>query len=277
MAGIRISGQKRLVIVDDEPNICRALQRLLRHDGYDILATTDVDEALDRVKSTPIDVVISDQRMPSCKGTEFLATVQSVRPETVRIILSGYSDLPEVAAAMSAGAINKFLTKPWDDGLLRADVREAFARAHSVKELTRDAFSDPDTGMPTIEVLKSVFDELRDEAVVRGTVICVFYLAMWQLENVRSAYGQEAAARLLRSAGEKLRATLGAGNQLVRYGDGFVLLVDALEPDDRLSVVTERLSQIEAEKVEVNADLSIRPVFGIGCSYDFQNQEAVRR
>ena len=71
-------------------------------------------------------MIVSDQRMPKMTGVEFLREVKRRYPDTVRIVLSGYTDLQSVTAAINEGAIYKFLTKPWDDELLRADVREAF-------------------------------------------------------------------------------------------------------------------------------------------------------
>jgi hypothetical protein len=70
---------------------------------------------------------VSDQRMPGMTGVEFLRTVRQSYPDTVRIVLSGFTELQTVTDAVNAGAIYKFLTKPWDDGQLRAHVQEAFS------------------------------------------------------------------------------------------------------------------------------------------------------
>ncbi|MDX1587633.1 MAG: EAL domain-containing protein [Oleiphilaceae bacterium] len=122
-------GQKaprNLLILDDESNILRSLQRLLRRDGYRILATTSAAEAFRILAAENVQVVLSDQRMPEMTGTEFFSRVKLLHPGTVRIILSGYTDLDSVTDAINRGAIYKFLTKPWDDDQLRQEVREAF-------------------------------------------------------------------------------------------------------------------------------------------------------
>ncbi|TVP54618.1 MAG: EAL domain-containing protein [Halomonadaceae bacterium] len=123
------SGQepsRTLLILDDEANILRSLQRLLRRDGYQILATTSASEAFKLLSSHRVQVVLSDQRMPEMNGTEFFSRVKQLHPGTVRIILSGYTDLDSVTDAINRGAIYKFLTKPWDDDQIREEVKQAF-------------------------------------------------------------------------------------------------------------------------------------------------------
>jgi diguanylate cyclase (GGDEF)-like protein len=117
---------RTLLLVDDEPHICAALARMLRPDGYRILTANSGLEGLDLLSVNSVQVIISDQRMPGMSGTEFLNTVRQLYPETLRIILSGYTDLAVVTESVNRGAVFKFLTKPWDDDLLREQVRDAF-------------------------------------------------------------------------------------------------------------------------------------------------------
>ena len=121
-------GERTLLLVDNEPGVLSALIRLLRRDGYRILAASTGREALELLSVNAVQVVISDQRMPGMSGTEFLNIVRQLHPDTVRIILSGYTELEAVTDAVNRGAVFKFLTKPWDDDLLRAQVRDAFRR-----------------------------------------------------------------------------------------------------------------------------------------------------
>lgn len=115
-----------LLLVDDEENILAALQRMLRREPYAVLTATSGAEGLALLAAHQVDVVISDQRMPGMTGTDFLRRVKEAYPETVRIVLSGYTELKSVTDAINEGAIYKFLTKPWDDDHLRANVTEAF-------------------------------------------------------------------------------------------------------------------------------------------------------
>lgn len=118
--------QQTLLLLDDEPNILKALTRTLRGDGYRIVSTTSVSEAFELLAEHEVQVIISDQRMPEMSGTDFLSKVKAIHPNTVRIVLSGYTDLKSVTAAINEGAIYKFLTKPWEDGHIREHVRQAF-------------------------------------------------------------------------------------------------------------------------------------------------------
>lgn len=117
---------RTLLLVDDEENILRALVRLLRRDGYRVLTATSAAAAFDALAMHEIQVVLSDQRMPEMSGTEFLRQVKGMYPATVRMVLSGFTDLASVTDAINRGSIYKFLTKPWEDDDLREQVRQAF-------------------------------------------------------------------------------------------------------------------------------------------------------
>ncbi|MEN3111134.1 response regulator [Uliginosibacterium paludis] len=117
--------QNTLLLVDDEENILSSLRRLLRKDGYRILSATSGEAGLAILDEEKVDVIISDQRMPHMIGTTFLRKARDRSPHSVRMILSGYTDLDSVTDAINEGAVYKFLTKPWDDEMLRIAVREA--------------------------------------------------------------------------------------------------------------------------------------------------------
>jgi diguanylate cyclase (GGDEF)-like protein len=118
--------QPTLLLVDDEPSILSSLRRLLRNEGYRILTASSGTEGLQVLAEHAVDVIVSDQRMPGMTGVEFLRTVRQLYPDTVRIVLSGFTELQTVTDAVNAGAIYKFLTKPWDDEQLRGHIQEAF-------------------------------------------------------------------------------------------------------------------------------------------------------
>lgn len=120
--------ERTLLLLDDEENIRRALTRLLRRDGYRILDAGNAQDAFELLATNRVQVILSDQRMPGMSGTEFLSQVKEMYPATVRMVLSGFTDLSSVTEAINRGAIYKFLTKPWDDEALRAQVLEAFRR-----------------------------------------------------------------------------------------------------------------------------------------------------
>lgn len=126
------TAEDTLLLVDDEPNILSALKRLLRRENYRVLTAPSPAAAFDLLARHPVQVVVSDQRMPEMPGTEFLARVKRLYPHTVRIVLSGYTDLASLTEAINRGAIYRYLLKPWNDDDLRAHLREAFRVAHGM-------------------------------------------------------------------------------------------------------------------------------------------------
>lgn len=118
--------ERALLLLDDEENVLRSLVRLFRRDGYKILTANSVAEAFDLLASNHVQVILSDQRMPDMSGTEFLTRVRDLYPDTVRMVLSGYTDLATITEAINLGAIYRFLTKPWNDDELREHIRDAF-------------------------------------------------------------------------------------------------------------------------------------------------------
>jgi response regulator RpfG family c-di-GMP phosphodiesterase len=135
---IKLSKTPRtILLVDDEINITNALKRALRSDGYTILVANSGEEGLALLAKHEVGVIISDQRMPHMTGVEFLRKVKLLYPKTLRIVLSGYTELESITDAINEGAIYKFLTKPWDDDLLRNNIREAFQYYEMERENSR--------------------------------------------------------------------------------------------------------------------------------------------
>ncbi|MDH5822737.1 EAL domain-containing protein [Luteimonas sp. RD2P54] len=137
---------RTLLLVDDEENVLRSLVRLFRRDGYRILAAGNVRDAFGLLATNDVQVILSDQRMSEMDGTEFLGRVKMLYPDTIRLVLSGYTDLATVTDAINRGAIYRFLTKPWDDRELREHIRQAFATYGSQR--ARDGALSPAAGGP---------------------------------------------------------------------------------------------------------------------------------
>jgi diguanylate cyclase (GGDEF)-like protein/PAS domain S-box-containing protein len=126
--------KRTLLIVDDDQNIVSALKRLLRKDGYHIVTADSGQQGLQKLAENEVDVIISDQRMPGMTGVEFLRRTKELYPETIRMVLSGFTELQSATDAINEGAIYKFLTKPWEDEQLRTHIQEAFLQ----KEMSDD-------------------------------------------------------------------------------------------------------------------------------------------
>ncbi|WP_310385690.1 response regulator [Roseateles sp.] len=107
----------RILLVDDEPHILRALQRLLRLGLPDVALETFTDPAaaLQCAHELDFSLVISDYRMPQMSGVEFLKHLRQLQPDCARIVLSGYADLNGLMAAINEAGIMRFISKPWND------------------------------------------------------------------------------------------------------------------------------------------------------------------
>ncbi len=165
----RDDGRRTLLLVDDEDNILSALRRLLRRDGYEILTARNGEEALRRLAEHPVDVILSDQRMPGMTGVELLHRAAALYPDTVRMTLSGFTDLQSIIDAVNEGAIYKFLTKPWDDDRLRAHVAEAFRRKGMADENRRLSTEVETTNALMAHVnsqLSAALDRQREQALL---------------------------------------------------------------------------------------------------------------
>jgi DNA-binding NtrC family response regulator len=122
----------RILLVDDEPRIVSALQRLLRHAlrdasgrPYRVEGFNDATAALARAGEVAFALAISDYRMPEMNGIEFLRALRALQPDCGRIILSGYADLNAVIAAINDAGISRFVSKPWTDFDLLSAVQQA--------------------------------------------------------------------------------------------------------------------------------------------------------
>ncbi len=105
-----------LLIIDDEERILTALKSLFRH-RYHVFTTTDGNKALDFIRRYQMHVIISDQRMPVMLGAELLRRSREISPRSVRILLTGYSDLAAIVGSINDGEVYRFISKPWDDSL----------------------------------------------------------------------------------------------------------------------------------------------------------------
>ena len=117
-----------LLLVDDEPDILDFLERALRR-RYQVTRFSDPAAALAAVKIRSFDVLITDQKMPGVSGLELLAAVADLQPDTVRVLISGFTDVPEIAQALAVARIHNFVLKPVDSEQLVEAIATATRRA----------------------------------------------------------------------------------------------------------------------------------------------------
>lgn len=111
-----------LLLVDDESRILSALRRTLRREGYAILTAESAGEALRLLEEKPVDLVLSDQKMPGTSGLELLRAVAARHPRVARLLITGWPEEVPAEERRALG-IRALLPKPWDDAELKATLR----------------------------------------------------------------------------------------------------------------------------------------------------------
>ena len=130
--------KQKILVVDDEPDNLDLLYRTFRRD-FQVLKADSGISALDVLATEgEVAVIISDQRMPEMKGTEFLSKTLPQFPDTVRIILTGFTDIEDLVDAINAGQVYKYITKPWDPDELKAVVQRAAETYDLLKQRTEE-------------------------------------------------------------------------------------------------------------------------------------------
>lgn len=125
----RFEADVKILCVDDEINVLKALQRVFLDDDYEVVIAGSGEEGLSRLEQEgPFQVVVSDYRMPVMNGVDFLKQVYVRWPETVRIVLSGYADASVIVDAINEGHIYRFIPKPWNDEELRITIQHCLER-----------------------------------------------------------------------------------------------------------------------------------------------------
>ncbi|HRH90517.1 MAG TPA: response regulator [Agitococcus sp.] len=137
-----MNSKPRILLVDDEERILRTLTMLLRMQ-YQVFSTTDGHEALKILQQEKINVLISDQRMPTMIGTELLEKAKNLSPNTVRILLTGYADVEAAMDSVNDGEIFRYINKPWGPKELRDTVADAVNIAAKLEKVNVPSFPVP--------------------------------------------------------------------------------------------------------------------------------------
>jgi len=124
----------KILFVDDEENVLKAMRRIFRLENYNILTARSGAEALGILKKESVQVIISDHRMPEMTGAELLREIKALYPDTIRIMLTGHADTTAIMGAVNEGAVYKFITKPWNDDDLRLTVSLALEQHDLINE-----------------------------------------------------------------------------------------------------------------------------------------------
>ena len=125
-----------ILVVDDEQMVVTSISAFLEVEGeFEVFGFTDPEQALRFAESQPIDVVLSDYRMPGMNGLQFLRRIKELRPEASRLLLTSHADARSAIDAINQVALFQYLEKPWDDEQLLLSIRSGAERARLLREL----------------------------------------------------------------------------------------------------------------------------------------------
>lgn len=154
----------RILFVDDEPRILTSMRMLFRA-HYELFFAESGAAAIELLKTQPVDVIVSDQRMPGMTGIELLRTARELNPNAMRILLTGYSDLNAIIGSINEGEIFRFVNKPWSNDELTATVARAVSAAKATQEVSQKPEAPVETGSSAPAIL--VMD---DDASIPGKI-----------------------------------------------------------------------------------------------------------
>jgi len=225
--------QFSLLFVDDEENVLSALKRIFMEENYTILSATSAASALEIMSEHPVQLVITDHRMPGMTGAEMLKRVKESWPETIRIMLTGYADVNSIMGAVKDGAVYKFITKPWNDEDLRLTVSLALQQYVLIQE-NRHLKEVAKYQQATITRYAGLFDESRG------------MLADILIKEGAVSKDAAESARNLRETGEFL------GDTLVRLGHITEnVLIRALQKNLGIDFIELRETDIDPSVVSI--------------------------
>jgi DNA-binding NtrC family response regulator len=166
-----------ILCVDDEPNILRSLTWLLQKD-FEVHTATGAREALDLIERYSFDVIISDQRMPGMSGSDLLREAARISPRSMRILLTGYSDLTAMLRSVNDSEVYRFINKPWKINELPEIVAEAAAIARN-------------SGTPETLLVPGPEDAVEDSARAFSETILVIDDEVAVVEQLRTELGKD--------------------------------------------------------------------------------------
>jgi len=118
--------RRRVLVVDDDDLVRSALVRTLNTAGYEVRDAASAEQALELLKESPAEIVMSDHLMPDMTGLELLKRVRDRHPDCLRIIITGHAEMNVAIEAINQGEVYRFVTKPWDNTELKVMLHVAF-------------------------------------------------------------------------------------------------------------------------------------------------------
>jgi response regulator RpfG family c-di-GMP phosphodiesterase len=173
-----------VLVVDDEEQVGKALGRFLKSIGVKYVYMESGKLGLERMQSAsePFSLIISDQRMPGMTGSEFLGKAKEISPDTIRFLLTGYSDMDAITEAVNKGSIHKYISKPWDNKDFERKIKSGLNQYELAMENDRLFKLAKDQNSKLYQLNR----DLKKSAVTHGKTIAQLDKQIGQLDQRRA-------------------------------------------------------------------------------------------
>ncbi len=255
-----------VLFVDDEVNILKALQRLLRSEPFEVLTASHAAEALELIDQRQPQVIVSDQRMPEMNGVDFLASVRDRHSDVVRMMLTGYTDMTIAVEAINRGEIYRLITKPWNDEELKATLRQAFdhydlkAEIKRLNQITREQnFKLQDMNKNLEEKVRDRTKQLDGKNHELRTAYIQTIRALAEAIDAKDAYTRGHSERVAVYA-SRLGRQMGLRTDLIEriYFAGLLHDVGKIGVPDAIITKPDRLTPEEYEEIKKHPEIGAK-------------------
>ncbi len=255
-----------VLFVDDEVNILKALQRLLRNEPIDVLTASNPNEALELIARAGPQVIVSDQRMPEMSGADFLASVRDRHSDIVRMMLTGYTDMTIAVEAINKGEIFRLITKPWNDEELKATLRQAFDHYDLKAEVKRLNSVTREQNFKLQDMNKNLEGKVRERTKQldeKNTELRTAYIqtirALAEAVDAKDAYTRGHSERVAVYA-SRIARTMSLRKELIErvYFAGLLHDVGKIGIPDAIITKPDRLTEAEYEEIKRHPEIGAK-------------------
>ncbi len=255
-----------VLFVDDEVNILKALQRLMRNEPIQVLTANRPSEAFELIDRCAPQVIVSDQRMPEMSGVDFLSSVRDRHNDVVRMMLTGYTDMTIAVEAINKGEIFRLITKPWNDDELKATLRQAFDHHDLKAEIKRLNRVTREQNFKLQDMNKNLEEKVRDRTKQldgKNTELRTAYIqtirALAEAIDAKDAYTRGHSERVAVYA-SRLGNQMGLRKEMIEriYFAGLLHDVGKIGIPDAIITKPDRLTVEEYEEIKRHPEIGAK-------------------
>jgi response regulator RpfG family c-di-GMP phosphodiesterase len=263
--GARVQ-EHTVLFVDDEVNILKALQRLMRNEPIQVLTANCPSEAFELIDRCGPQVIVSDQRMPEMSGVDFLSSVRHRHNDVVRMMLTGYTDMTIAVEAINKGEIFRLITKPWNDDELKATLRQAFDHYDLKAEIKRLNHVTREQNFKLQDMNKNLEENVRERTKQldgKNTELRTAYIqtirALAEAIDAKDAYTRGHSERVAVYA-SRIGDQMGLRKELIEriYFAGLLHDVGKIGIPDAIITKPDRLTPEEYEEIQKHPEIGAK-------------------